>query len=45
MRQDKLKNPLNKFGKKCFSQSDEDGILVEIINRLDLKKELLQSLV
>ena len=38
MRQEKLKNPLNKFGKKCFSQSDEDGILVEIINRLDLKK-------
>ena len=38
MRQYKLKNPLNKFGKKCFSQSDEDGILVEIINRLDLKK-------
>ena len=38
MRQEKLKNPLNKFGKKCFSQSDEDGILVEIIKRLDIKQ-------
>ena len=35
MRQDKLKNPLNKFGKKCFSQSDEDGIF-------NLKKSLLE---
>jgi len=27
-------NPLNKFGKKFFSQSDEDGILLEILKRL-----------
>ena len=29
------KNPLNKYGKKCFSQSDEDGITIEILKRLD----------
>ena len=29
------KNPLNKFGKKCFSQTDEDGITIEILKRLD----------
>ncbi|MDE1146821.1 MAG: hypothetical protein PW843_09400 [Azospirillaceae bacterium] len=29
-------NPLNRFGRKCFSQSDEDGITLEIIRRLDL---------
>lgn len=28
------KNPLNKYGKKCFSQSDEDGITIEILKRL-----------
>ena len=33
------KNPLNKHGKKCFSQSDEDGITIEILKRLNhLKK-------
>lgn len=29
-------NPLNKFGKKCFSQTDEDGITIEILRRLEL---------
>jgi len=29
-------NPLNKFGKKCFSQTDEDGITLEIVRRLGL---------
>lgn len=29
-------NPLNSFGKKCFSQSDEDGITLEIIRRMGL---------
>jgi len=29
-------NPLNKFGKKCFSQTDEDGITLEIVRRLDI---------
>ena len=27
-------NPLNKFGKKCFSQTDEDGITLEILRRI-----------
>lgn len=27
-------NPLNKFGQKCFSQTDEDGITLEILKRL-----------
>jgi hypothetical protein len=31
-------NPLNKYGKKCFSQTDEDGITYEIIRRLDIKR-------
>ena len=31
------KNPLNRFGKKCFSQSDEDGITLEIIRRMGIK--------
>ena len=30
------KNPLNSFGKKCFSQTDEDGITLEIVRRLGL---------
>jgi hypothetical protein len=29
-------NPLNRFGNKCFSQTDEDGITLEIIRRLGL---------
>jgi hypothetical protein len=32
-----LKNPLNRFGAKFFSQSDEDGITLEILRRLGLK--------
>jgi hypothetical protein len=31
-------NPLNKFGRKCFSQTDEDGITLEIVRRLGVKK-------
>lgn len=30
-------NPLNKFGRKCFSQTDEDGITLEIIRRLNIE--------
>jgi hypothetical protein len=30
------KNPLNNFGKKCFSQTDEDGITLEILKRLNI---------
>lgn len=29
-------NPLNRFGNKCFSQTDEDGITLEIVRRLGL---------
>lgn len=28
------KNPLNRFGAKCFSHADEDGITLEIVKRL-----------
>jgi hypothetical protein len=30
-------NPLNRFGQKCFSQTDEDGITLEIVRRLGLE--------
>jgi hypothetical protein len=30
------KNPLNHCGKKCFSQTDEDGITLEIVRRLGI---------
>ena len=33
-----FKNPLNRYGRKCFSQADEDGITLEIINRLNIDK-------
>ena len=32
------KNPLNKFGKRCYSQCDEDGITLEIVRRLNIKR-------
>jgi len=28
-------NPLNRYGKKCFSQTDEDGITLEILRRIN----------
>lgn len=28
-------NPLNAFGKECFSQADEDGIMLEILRRIN----------
>lgn len=28
-------NPLNAFGRKCYSQADEDGITLEILRRID----------
>lgn len=31
-------NPFVKYGEKCFSQTDEDGITIEIINRLGIGK-------
>lgn len=30
------KNILNSYGKKCFSQNDEDGITLEILRRLNM---------
>jgi hypothetical protein len=30
-------NPLVKFGRKCFSQTDEDGITLEIVRRLGVE--------
>ena len=38
LRKKNSKNPFNKYGRKCFSQSDEDGLTFEIIKRLDIKK-------
>jgi hypothetical protein len=32
------KNPFNKYGSKCFSQSDEDGLTLEIVKRIGIKK-------
>ena len=29
------KNPINKYGKKIFSQTDEDGITLEILKRIE----------
>lgn len=29
-------NPLNRFGRKIFSQADEDGLTLEILRRLDV---------
>ena len=37
-RSDPLKNPFNSYGKKAFSQSDEDGLTFEIVKRLSLKE-------
>ena len=37
-RKENCKNPFNKYGRKCFSQTDEDGITFEIIKRLNIKK-------
>ncbi|MBT2326172.1 hypothetical protein J7E62_27980 [Variovorax paradoxus] len=31
-------NPLNRYGKKCFSQADEDGLTLEILKRIDCLK-------
>jgi hypothetical protein len=35
--QERHPNPLNKFGQKCFSQTDEDGITLEIVRRLGIE--------
>ena len=44
-RKKQFKNPLNYFGRKCFSQTDEDGITLEIIRRLKIKMEIMLNLV
>ena len=38
LNQTNSKNPFNSYGKKCFSQSDEDGLTLEIIKRLGIEK-------
>ena len=38
LKANKAKNEFVKYGAKCFSQSDEDGITLEIVNRLKLDK-------
>jgi hypothetical protein len=42
--QQKHPNPLNSYGKKCFSQNDEDGITLEIIKRIGVKKGVFAEL-
>ena len=42
--QQKHPNPLNSYGKKCFSQNDEDGITLEIIKRIGIKKGVFAEL-
>ena len=37
-RKNNCTNPFNKYGRKCFSQTDEDGITHEIIKRLGINK-------
>ena len=37
-RRDNHKNPLNKFSLAGFSQADEDGITLEILNRMGLER-------
>ena len=37
-RQKEHPNPFTKFGKKYYSQTDEDGITLEIINRIGISK-------
>ena len=37
-RRESHKNPLNQFGNKVFSQTDEDGITLEIMRRLEITK-------
>ncbi len=32
------RNPINRAGQKCFSQTDEDGITLEILRRLGLER-------
>jgi hypothetical protein len=32
-------NPLNRYGRKCFSQTDEDGITLEILRRLGIANQ------
>jgi len=31
------RNPLNRFGAKYFSQTDEDGITLEIVRRIGIR--------
>jgi len=41
LRGESYRNPFNNFGKKMFSQTDEDGLTFEIVRRLGLHKGTL----
>ena len=36
-RQQAHPNPLTRYGRKCFSQADEDGITLEILRRIGIQ--------
>jgi len=38
LRSEPYRNPFNNYGKKTFSQTDEDGLTFEIVRRLGLEK-------
>jgi hypothetical protein len=38
LRAESYRNPFNNFGKKAFSQTDEDGLTFEIVRRLGLER-------
>lgn len=42
-RKKKHPNPFVNYGKKCFSQTDEDGITLEIVNRLGITKGIFME--
>lgn len=44
LRKNNHPNPLTKFGKKCYSQTDEDGITLEIVKRMGLKNSYFAEL-
>jgi len=44
LRADSFGNPFNRFGRKTFSQTDEDGLTFEIVRRLGLAKATFAEL-
>ncbi len=43
-RSEAYRNPFNNYGKKSFSQTDEDGLTFEIIRRLGIQKGVFAEL-